>query len=207
MNIAATDSVASLGTQPTKKKSELDMEGFIRLLTVQLANQNPLEPMNDRDFFAQMAQLGQVQGMEKLQASSDLQQAQNLMGKHVTATRPLTETGTGTAQMVEGVVKRVSIRNGEYYLGVQEANGGMIEVGMKNLQSVAPQDDVSSASHLIGKGVSGKGWLASDGSRTEVAVQGKVQGVEMEGGVLVLRVQTDAGIATLPLSNLQQVAE
>ncbi|MFQ3677797.1 MAG: flagellar hook capping FlgD N-terminal domain-containing protein, partial [Fimbriimonadaceae bacterium] len=46
---------AGFGIQPQKSKSELNMEMFLRLLVTQLQNQNPLEPMNDRDFFAQMA--------------------------------------------------------------------------------------------------------------------------------------------------------
>lgn len=195
------------GAAATAKKSELDMNQFIRLLTVQLANQNPLEPMNDRDFFAQMAQLGQVQGMDKLQDSSDMQQAQSLMGKHVTALRQMTETGDGQAQLVDGVVKKLSIKNGEYYLGIQEANGGIVEVQMKALQSVAPSDDVASASYLIGKNVAGSGYKPDDTARTPVDAIGKVIGVSSEDGRTVLQVQTDNGNITVPLSNLSHVTE
>ena len=195
------------GAAATAKKSELDMNQFIRLLTVQLANQNPLEPMNDRDFFAQMAQLGQVQGMDKLKEGSDMQQAQSLMGKNVTALRQITETGTGQAQLVEGVVKKLSIKNGEYYLGIQEANGGIVEVQMKSLQSVAPSDDVASASYLIGKNVAGSGYKPDDAARTPVDAIGKVIGVSSEDGRTVLQVQTETGNITVPLSNLSHVTE
>lgn len=195
------------GAAATAKKSELDMNQFIKLLTVQLANQNPLEPMNDRDFFAQMAQLGQVQGMDKLQDSSDMQQAQSLMGKRVTALRQITETGTGQAQLVEGVVKKLSIKNGEYYLGIQEANGGIVEVQMKALQSVAPADDVASASYLIGKHVAGSGYKPDDEARTPIDAIGKVIGVSSEDGRTVLQVETDNGNVTVPLSNLSHVTE
>ncbi|MGV3618331.1 MAG: flagellar hook assembly protein FlgD [Fimbriimonas sp.] len=210
MNVANVDGASYYGVNAAataQKKSELDMNQFIRLLTVQLANQNPLEPMNDRDFFAQMAQLGQVQGMEKLQDSSDLQQAQSLMGKRVTALRNMAETGNGQAQLVEGVVKKLSIKNGEYFLGIQEANGGIVEVGMKSLQSVAPSDDVASASYLIGKQVAGLGYKAGDPARTPVDVIGKVIGVSSEDGRTVLQVKTEDGNVTIPLSNLAHVTE
>jgi len=208
MNVSNVDGASYFGaTTPTVKKSELDMSQFIRLLTVQLANQNPLEPMNDRDFFAQMAQLGQVQGMERLQDASDLQQAQSMMGKRVTALRSMTETGDGQAQIVEGVVKKLSIKNGEYYLGIQQANGGIVEVGMKSLQSITPQDDVASASYLIGKQVGGTGYKSDDAARTPIDVVGKVIGVSSEDGRVVLQVKTDTGNVTVPLTNLGHVTE
>lgn len=211
MNVSNVDGASYYGVNgtaaTTAKKSELDMNQFIKLLTVQLANQNPLEPMNDRDFFAQMAQLGQVQGMDKLQDSSDMQQAQSLMGKRVTALRQMSETGDGTTQLVDGVVKKLSIKNGEYYLGIQEANGGIVEVQMKSLQSVAPSDDVASATYLIGKNVAGSGYKPGDAARTPLDAIGKVIGVSSEDGRTVLQVQTETGNLTVPLSNLSHVTE
>lgn len=115
-------------------KSELNMETFLMLLTVQLANQNPLEPMNDRDFFAQMAQLGQVEGLGKLQDTMDFGQAASLIGKTVKAVRPGDATGVTT---VEGEIVSVSIRNGEQVIAIQEKDGGLVEVTMKAIQSVS----------------------------------------------------------------------
>ncbi|MBX3118796.1 MAG: hypothetical protein KF784_06995 [Fimbriimonadaceae bacterium] len=120
-----------------KPKSELDMETFLRLLTVQLANQNPLEPMGDRDFFAQMAQLGTVQGMDKLNDSMEVAQASGMIGKVVTAFRPMTETGDGFNTIVEGLVNKVFTRNGDYYLQLMQANGGLVDVRVNQVQSVA----------------------------------------------------------------------
>jgi flagellar basal-body rod modification protein FlgD len=120
-----------------KKKAELDMSTFIRLLSVQLTNQNPLEPMNDRDFFAQMAQLGQVQGMDKLQKSMQISQAAALMGKVVTAIRPMTESGLDDNYLAVGVVERLEIKNGEQRLILREQNGGEVEIGFNAIQSIA----------------------------------------------------------------------
>ncbi len=123
------------GDQPMPAKSELDMETFMRLLTVQLANQNPLEPMNDRDFFAQMAQLGQVQGLDKLQSSMDMTQATSLIGKTVSAVRPI-DDNSGFSSLVTGVVDRMTIRDGKTILGLKEADGGIVEVEIGNIREI-----------------------------------------------------------------------
>lgn len=119
-----------------KAKSDLDMETFLNLLVVQLANQNPLEPMNDRDFFAQMAQLGQVQGLDKMQDSMEISQAATLMGKSVTAVRPMTDNENGQASLVTGKVVRMQIVDGERILGLKEANGGIVDVKMENIREI-----------------------------------------------------------------------
>lgn len=120
-----------------ERKSDMDMSTFIQLLSVQLSNQNPLEPMNDRDFFAQMAQLGTVQGMGNLQKSMEIQQASALIGKTVSAVRPMTDGTTGTNDLVTGLVVGLNVKNGENLLVLQQANGGLVEVKMKAIQSVS----------------------------------------------------------------------
>jgi len=125
------------GLTAAPPKSALDMNTFMRLLSTQLANQNPLEPMNDRDFFAQMAQLGQVQGTDKMLDKLDVLQASSLIGKTVDAVRPMTASGSnGTNSIVTGTVTRLTVKNGEYMLGIKEANGGVAEVSFDAIREV-----------------------------------------------------------------------
>lgn len=137
--MASIDPVGAsyFGVTKQPAKSELDMDTFMRLLTVQLSNQNPLEPMNDRDFFAQMAQLGTVQGVDKLKEAMDTTQASSLIGKKVTALRPMTETEGGENSTVTGTVKRLTIRNGEHILGIQDKDGGIVEVKLAHVREVS----------------------------------------------------------------------
>lgn len=136
MNIAsATNSTPTTAGGSTTKGSMLDMQTFLVLLSVQLSTQNPLEPMSDRDFFAQMAQLGQVQGMDDLRNSMDAAQASGLIGKKITAVRPFTQTGSQD-QLVVGTVEKVIMRDGVYYLNVKEANGGIAQVQMGNVLAI-----------------------------------------------------------------------
>lgn len=84
----ATDSdvAARLGD----RFSSLGGSDFMALLLAQLRNQNPLEPMEDRDLMGQVAQLNSVQELrqinESLQAlagSNELLNAAGLIGKTV----------------------------------------------------------------------------------------------------------------------------
>lgn len=138
-SVTPVDGRDYFGLKPSttdKSKSQLDLDTFLQLLAVQLATQNPLEPMNDRDFFAQMAQLGQVQGMDNLQTSMEVTQASALIGKTVTAVRPMTESGSGYNSLVTGKVETMTVKNGERFLGIKEANGGIVEVKMTAIQQV-----------------------------------------------------------------------
>lgn len=49
-----------------KRTNDLDKDAFLRLLTTQLANQDPLNPIEDREFIAQLAQFSSLEQMQNL---------------------------------------------------------------------------------------------------------------------------------------------
>lgn len=119
-----------------KAKNTIDMSTFLQMLTTELANQDPLKPMDDASFFGQIAQMGTVQGMDNLTKQAQISEASSLIGKNVTATRDAQDsifTGNG---IVSGEVTGLSIQNGVYYLNVKEADGGTAQVQIANIQSV-----------------------------------------------------------------------
>ncbi|MHB8913113.1 MAG: flagellar hook assembly protein FlgD [Lysobacter sp.] len=60
---------ASLGlqTQPAARSSSLGQADFLRLMTEQLKNQDPLKPLDNAQFLGQLAQFSTVQGIDKMQ--------------------------------------------------------------------------------------------------------------------------------------------
>lgn len=99
---------------PTAKKNYLDQGAFLQLLSVQLSTQNPLEPMSDRDFFAQLAQLGTVQGVDELKRSIQSSQAASLLGKKV-----VVATADASNSVVTGTVEAVQMSDQKVYVKVE----------------------------------------------------------------------------------------
>lgn len=204
------------GAAKTTKNAYLDMQTFLQLLTTQLSNQNPLEPMNDRDFFAQMAQLGTVQGIDELKKSAQVDQANMLIGKHVTAVRSNT-TATDANQTVDGVVVGLSIKNGERVLQVQESNGGIADVKMDSLLTVADvveSPNLSNAlgyansAQFIGRTIQAPHPTLKDSNGKAETLKGVVKSVNFENGSIYLTVNDRLGNPTkVNLLTVDQIGE
>ncbi|SRR5690554_3544382 len=57
---------ASNNKAKSTNKNDLDRNAFLKLLTVQLSNQDPLNPIEDREFVAQLAQFSALEQMQNL---------------------------------------------------------------------------------------------------------------------------------------------
>lgn len=182
------------------KKSDLSMETFMRLLTVQLANQNPLEPMNDRDFFAQMAQLGQVQGIDKLTDQSKVTQAQSLLGKTITAVRPNFAADATKSSIITGVATKMNIVNGVHNLTIQEADGTVTDVPIDSIQQILPNQSPTDYAYLIGKQIGG--------TNGNVNVAGKATGVATNAGKIYVEVLASGGQKlSIPVEGISFIGE
>ncbi len=91
--------LAKLAGFDRQVKKTMDQSDFLKLLSTQLANQNPLEPQKDTETVAQMATFSSVQQMGDLVTSlksfivsQDFVSAQNMLGKYVTVTKDDTTT-------------------------------------------------------------------------------------------------------------------
>lgn len=52
-----------------KDSNQLGQEEFLKLMTAQMNNQDPMKPMDDGEFFSQIAQFSSVAGIQELQNS------------------------------------------------------------------------------------------------------------------------------------------
>jgi flagellar basal-body rod modification protein FlgD len=183
--VLPTPSSSSSGSSSTALgQDQLNMQDFLKLMTTQLQNQDPMDPTSDSEYFAQIAQLGTVQGIDTLNNSSQVQQAQSLMGQTVVATNT-NAAATGGPATISGVVQSLSVQNGNYYLGIQSSNGTISSVPLSALQTVTSTPNISSQSDLVGKTVTGTTTVNGQSS----AVTGTVTGVSMVNGIPTAAVQ------------------
>ena len=83
----------SSAANSAEDRTELGQDEFLELMTTQLTNQDPFEPMDNGEFLSQIAQFGTVNGVNELLdsfenlaaslQSSQALQASNLIGRHV----------------------------------------------------------------------------------------------------------------------------
>ncbi len=71
MSVNSTDMYAQLGVRQQgsigpQRRTEMGQEDFLRLMTEQLKNQDPLKPMEQGEFIGQMAQFSTVKGIEQM---------------------------------------------------------------------------------------------------------------------------------------------
>ncbi len=91
-------------------RTTLDTYQFLRLLVVELTSQNPMEPLRDREFLAQMAQLNTAQQIERLGTMLTAFQATSLIGREVEASLPNGTTLTGKVHAVQLSAGKVMLR-------------------------------------------------------------------------------------------------
>ena len=71
---------------PTEPKKDLDKDAFLKILVAQLTYQDPLNPMDDKDFVAQLAQFSSLEQLTNISGSMETmigQQAQSAIGDAV----------------------------------------------------------------------------------------------------------------------------
>lgn len=95
-------------------RANLDTQQFLKLLITELTSQNPLDPMKDREFMAQLAAMNTAQSAEKMGKAVTASIAASLVGRNVQASLP-----DGSAN-IEGKVEWVEFANGTARVRVGE---------------------------------------------------------------------------------------
>ena len=146
MSVGAVQNTSGSGQEQatrTRGPQELGKQEFLMLLVAQLRNQDPLNPMQDREFIAQLAQLNALEQMqqvnETLSAMAELTtlgQVASFIGKQISGL----ERGTG--ELIEGIVSKITIIDGNVVL---EVDGKQVEVRDVVSIAEAPVETVAPA--------------------------------------------------------------
>ena len=129
-------------------KEALDMNDFLNLLVAQMTNQDAMNPMDNTEFIAQMAQFSSLQAMNDLTEMSMQGQATSLIGKNVVAAN---YNAQGELEVQEGIVQRVTIHSGETKLYVND-----LEFDYSNVMEIkqieqTKQQEIDPVVELLGK--------------------------------------------------------
>ena len=127
-NVSAAATAAAAATQTTNAASSLNKDDFLKLLITQLSNQDPLKPMDDTQFIAQMAQFTSLQqsktmesDLSQLNSSHQATQANSLLGQTVTLQ-------IDKSNQTQGVVSGVDLSTGTPQLVVNGADYSLSQV-------------------------------------------------------------------------------
>ena len=135
---STTAATASTVAASQAGSAGLGKNDFLKLLIAQLRNQDPLKPMEDKEFIAQLAQFNTLEEMQQMNQSieamatrDEITQSSALLGKQVAFYSAKQD------KLVEGLVDEVRIVDGKAVLiiggqavaleqvrGVREADNG-----------------------------------------------------------------------------------
>ncbi len=80
---SVSNSSAETGAFGKAAGAAMDQQMFLKLLVTELTNQDPMNPQDQKDFLAQLAQFSTVEGLNNMQSTQKQQQASEMLGKTV----------------------------------------------------------------------------------------------------------------------------
>ncbi len=117
----------------------LGQNEFLKLLVTQMQNQDPMKPVSDTEFIAQMAQFSSLEqtktmsaDIAKLRQGNDFLQATNLLGKEV-------RLNLGDMEFTKGIVTDLNVKDGEARIIVGDKTYTLDQVN--SVSSEAPETE------------------------------------------------------------------
>lgn len=173
-----------------RKNDQLDKNAFLMLLITQLQYQDPLNPLDDKEFIAQMAQFSALEQMQNLNQTTVNSQAYSMVGKYVVGS--LNNAITGETTQVSGRVDSVVMKKGTPFLVINDneielsavTNIFEDEVQLNMANANAANNFTSQNISLIGRYV--QALTLDDNGNVASFVEGKVDHVKLVGGSPVL---------------------
>jgi len=201
------------------RSTELGQEDFLKLMTTQLRNQDPFEPMDNGEFMGQLAQFGTVSGIEELNV-----EFQNLSGALVSSQALQASSMLGRSVLVPA--NESVLTNGGSISGAVELSTSVTNMNITILdQSGQLIRNISLGSQSPGMATFSWDGLATDGSAVppgryeiraealsggvneafEVLIADQVQSVSLPSGGQPLTLEL-TGLGTVEFSKIRQIS-
>lgn len=203
-----------------KPKSAMGKDEFLKLLLAQMQNQDPLKPLENHEFVAQLAQFSSLEqltnigsGIQNLKTGlgeNAKLQALTMMGKQVLA-------GTQEVDITEGESVTIPFKpNPE----LKPEKAQIINMQGKMVRELDISQNVGT--DFVWDGKSSDGKFAETGHYSfrvmgsdskgqfrdmTAEVSGKVVGMQMNGQTAVLEVQTAGGVVKLDMNKVRSIQE
>ncbi|HEV7260520.1 MAG TPA: flagellar hook capping FlgD N-terminal domain-containing protein [Bosea sp. (in: a-proteobacteria)] len=190
-----------------------NFDQFLTLLTTQLKNQSPLDPLDTNQFTAQLVQFAGVEQQLKtnetltsllsLNSANTAINAVNFVGTEIEATGATTQLADNKAEW-----KIDMPRTGTAIIAIKDANGSTVQTVTKTLDSGSQAFTWDGTTSTGSKAADGQYTIsieARDSSGAVVTptttISGMVDGVDFSGGAVVLKI----GDLSVPVEQIKSV--
>lgn len=204
-----------LGVDNNAKKSSLGQADFLRLMTEQLKNQDPLKPLDNAQFLGQLAQFSTVQGIDQMNGAmnamaSVMENDQALRAATLVNHEALVDADSLSLAAGKGVNGEiVATSAGPIQVEVVDGSGQVVRRMTVDAPASGNQSfswdgrDDSGASAPAGtytvRAMAGTG---DDAQALDVRVAAHIDSVSIEASGLVLNL---AGLGSVPLSTVRRI--
>lgn len=220
-NIGTVNGTTS-GYETAAAKQMLDKDDFLQLLIAKLSNQDPLNPMADEDFVAQLAQFSSLEQLSNMNdnLTQDIQwnymlsqtisntMATSLIGRSVRADSSTVYLETAGATDIAVNLDRPAT---ELTITIKDANGNVVRTlrqeGMDQGDHTVNWDGTDDGGVQVASGVYTVSITAVDASGNAFTpsqfLEGEVTGVRYRDGIALLRINGQ----DIPLASVLEVNE
>jgi len=157
--LASLSRATDRGTAIVKKGQEMDQNSFLKILSAELANQDPTNAKDGTEFVAQMAQFASLEQMTNVNSAISFSTSASLVGKTVAFS-----SYDSAGVQYGGTVQAVFEESGATYMAVELSDGttkdfpadtltDVIDVPDNRLNYIYGNMGFSAAISLIGKQV------------------------------------------------------
>lgn len=210
-----TSATAAASTNRTAGTIAKNFDQFLLLLTTQLQNQNPMDPLDTNQFTQQLVQFASVEqqiqsnttlsSLLALSESSKVSNAVGFLGSKVVA--------EGKSTLFDGKAAEWNISTASgasrAVINITDANGNVVdteEISMTGTSTKYSWDGMTSTGSKAATGVYGIQVQAYNSSGSSVAastdIMGTVDGIDLTGSEPVLKI----GDVLVPMSLVKTVA-